>query len=282
MRRNPSQSRFYQQGHAQFGNLMSLFSKPKPKATPAADPALEPKMGADGKPLPGQDIDPTTGKLKKAPVVNPNNPENLDPNDKSKDPLAIFDGIWDTQNKTDSAAKVPSFSLDPEALKKVSDQLQFAPQLTPELLAKFKEGDVETIGQILNATGRQAYSTLMSHIPTLTDKYVTARLDHAQAGLGRSVSQKLTANSLEQLASKNPVLRQQLDKVVEALYDKYPDATADWVAERAKEYFVGVARMLNPDAFKADPNSPDDPNKQNQPQDQDWLKYLTTETKKSQ
>lgn len=280
MRRNPSQSRFYQQGHAQFGNLMSLFSKPKPKATPAADPALEPKMGADGKPLPGQDIDPTTGKLKKAPVVNPNNPENLDPNDKSKDPLAIFDGIWDTQNKTDSAAKVPSFSLDPEALKKVSDQLQFAPQLTPELLAKFKEGDVETIGQILNATGRQAYSTLMSHIPTLTDKYVTARLEHDRSGLGRTVRQNLTANSLEQLASKNPVLRQQMDRVVEAIYDKFPDATPDWVAGQVKTYFIGIAKLMDPESFKPDPNAPegDDPNKQTQ--DQDWLKYLTSEPKK--
>jgi hypothetical protein len=260
---------------------MSIFSKKAKQPAQSADPTLEPKLGADGKPLPGQDIDPTTGKLRKAPVKDPNSPENLDPNDKSKDPLAVFDGIWDTKAKTDAESKVPSFSLDPDALKKVAEQLQFAPQLTPELLAKFKEGDVETIGQILNATGRQAYATLMSHIPTLTDKYVTARLDHAQAGLGRSVSQKLTANSLEQLASKNPVLRQQMDKVVEALYDKYPDATPDWVAERTKEYFVHIAKMLNPEAFKGATDG-GDPNNPPQDQDQDWLKYLTSETKKSQ
>jgi hypothetical protein len=264
---------------------MSLFSKKqKPVATtvdPNADPKLlEPKLGADGKPLPGQDIDPATGKLKKV-LDRANDPNNMDDPNKSKDPLAIFDGMWDTKAKTGQENPVPAFSLDPEALKKVTEQLQFSPQLTPELLAKFKEGDPETLTGLLNSVGRQAYSMLMSHIPTLTDKYVSARLEHDRAGLGREVRQSLTANSLETIASKNPVLKQQIDRVVEAIYDKYPDATPDWVSGQVKKYFTGIAQLMDPDAFKgATAGNADEPNLVGGESDKSWLDYLSRDHKK--
>jgi len=268
-----------QYGHANFSGLMSMFQKPKKPAATTVDPALEPKVDATGKPLPNQNIDPATGKLRKA-NTDPNAPENIvDPN-KSKNPLDVFDGLWDNTNKS-GTVDAPSFSLDPEALKTVAGKLSFAPQLTAEQLEKFKTGDPETIAALLNETGRQAYTSLMQHIPALTDKYVTARLQHDRAGLGRSVRTELTVNSLEKLASKNPVLKQQLDRVVAGLYEKYPDATPDWVAEQSTKYFVDIAKQLSPDSFKPTAAEAAVTPKEGEVPEDFWANFVTSQPSKT-
>lgn len=270
--------RYKQRGHFNFNSVSSFFAKPKP---PAPDPnAAQNVDPATGKPrVASGDIDPNTG-MPRAANQNPNDPANLPDPNKSKNPLDIFDGMWDNKPKEGEKAVAPAFALDPEALKKVTEQLSFAPQLTPELLEKFKEGDAKTISDVLNSVGRQSYTTLMQHLPALTDKFVAARLDHDRAGLGRSVRESLTANSLEKLASKNPVLKQQLDTVVTRLYDKYPDATPDWVAEQATKYFSDIARELNPEAFKPREGDKPEPRHGEVPEDF-WAKYITDQPSKT-
>lgn len=269
-------TRFKQLGNF---NIMDLFRKPaqQQQQQQQPDPSLEPKLGADGKPLPGQDIDPTTGKLRKK-QTSANSPENIDPNNKSTDPLDTFKDLWHPNTQAGDG-KPPAFSLDPETVKKITEQLSFAPTLTPELLKKFQEGDAETINGVLNSTGRQAYSMLMQHLPALTDKFISARLEHDRSGLGRSVRQELTTNSLSKLASKSPVLKQQLDTIVSQLYEKFPDATPEWVAEQATGYFTNIAKLVNPEAFKA---SEAEERQTAESKDIDWAAYITgQQTKKA-
>lgn len=196
-------------------------------------------------------------KNKQGDANDPNNFKNKegDANDTSKqsqkNPLDIFDGLFTIQDK-DGTATPPAFSLDPESLTKIASSLDFVGQMQPELVEKLKTGDPETLKTTLNSLGQNAYVTLMRHLPALTEKYVNARLEHSQKGLGKSVKQTLTQQALNKIAADNPVLKQQAEIISGFLLEKYPDADPDWLAEQTGEFFVQTAKVLKPDLFKSD------------------------------
>lgn len=216
---------------------------------------------------------------------DPNDPNNLDTNKSQNKPLDIFKDLFQTPT-VDSADATPSFSLNQEALTKITEKLDFAGQLSPELLDKLKSGDSETVHSVLNTVGRNGYMMLMRHIPALTEKYVNARLEHSQKGLGKSVKNTLTQQSLAKKAADNPVLKEQLDAISSRLLERYPDADPDWLAEQSADYFVQVARLLSPDSFvqegEAGTGEETGPRKRRDPRDiaqnpdfPGWATYLT-------
>lgn len=270
-RRQYPASMFRQHGHANF--LSALFKSAAPSAKPSAD-----NNTFGGKPI------PEGFKLKADKTgLDVADGYELDPADKNKarkksqdNPLDIFSGLFqnDPSKPSDTA---PAFSLDPEALKKVTEGLNFAGQLTPETLEKLKSGDPETVSGVLNSLGRNVYGTLMQHMPALTDKFVGARLEHDRKGLGREVKSTLTQQSLETLAAGNPVLKQQMEVISSQLLEKFPDATPDWISGKTKEYFVELAKVLDP-TLKATPEDKTKPKSSSdlsQNPDFEWAKYLT-------
>src|SRR5690606_25672245 len=118
-------------------------------------------------------MDPNNPNNKNKDTQDPNNP---DPNKSPDNPLDIFKDLFNNASKGDDAP--PSFSLDPAAVSKITESLNFVGQLDEASIEGLKSGDVEKITSILNGVGRNAYATLMQHIPALTEKYVAARLEH--------------------------------------------------------------------------------------------------------
>lgn len=256
--------RFRQLGHANFFQSLLGGGKKTEPAKGAGDPNDPTKKAGDPN-------DPNANK------EDPNDPNNFNKNKSPENPLTAFEGLFnmDTSKKGEAT---PTFSIDPEALNKVVGGMNFAGQLTPELLDKLKSGDAQTTTDILNSLGRNVYSTLMQHLPVLTDKYVNARLEHSQKGLGKSVKQTLTQQSLTKLAANNPILKEQLDTISGQLLEKFPDADPDWIAEQTGEYFLSIGKLINPNAFKSDDDKDDsgkpDPKDISQRQGFEWGKYL--------
>jgi hypothetical protein len=259
-----------QHGQVTIPNLMAMFQKKK-------DPVVDPNAKKE-------DIDQTTGK----PRVKA---EDIDqatglPRVKSQPgPLDMFAGLFDNTNKTGDDAQ-PSFSLDPEKLQKIAGQLDFTGQLSPEDIEGLKSGDPAKTAAILNRTGQNAYSMLMQHLPALTEKFVTARLEHSQSKLGGQVKSTLTKQALEKLAANNPILKQQMETISEELLGKFPDATPDWIAEQTKAYFVEMARVVSPDLFRSEDELKGagkpkrDPKDVSQTPDFSWGAYLGNEQSK--
>jgi len=163
----------------------------------------------------------------------------------TKNPLDSFAGMYD--NKVRTAEETPPvFALDPTLLKNAASQLNFSSHVTPELVQKLQSGDATAVAEAFNELGRQVYQTTMSHSSTLTDKFVGARMAHDRKGLGQSVHSVLTANSLAKLAEQNPTLKEHVTEIGDKIASKYPDATPDWIAEQTKNYFVTVAKQLDP------------------------------------
>jgi hypothetical protein len=245
--------------------LSDLFKK----KAPAANPAVNPKTGQ-----PWADNDPENPKNKnKDSEIDPATGQ---PRQKSQvQPLDAFKGLWDT-SKTGGTDAAPSFSLDPEQLSKLAKGLNFTGQVPPELVEKLKSGDTEALLAMLNTVGQNAYATMMSHMPQLTEQYVSARVEHSQKGLGKQVKGTLTAQSLSKLAEDNPVLQEQLQQVGSKLLEKYPDADPDWLAEQTVEYFKQTASLLTGSASGADKGG--DSTKTGQPAAiEDWSKWMVGE-----
>lgn len=162
-----------------------------------------------------------------------------------KNPLDSFTGMYDTKSRgTDEVP--PVFALDPASLRTAASQLNFSAHVTPELAQKLQSGDATAVADAFNELGRQVYQTTMSHQSTLTDRFVNARMTHDRKGLGQSVHSVLTANSLAKLADQNPVLKEHVTEIGDKIASKYPDATPDWIAEQTKNYFVTMAKQLDP------------------------------------
>lgn len=223
-------------------------------------------------------------------IADPNDPANKgkDPNDPNsqitKNPLDNFKGLFTLDPNKQKDGTPPSFSLDQEVLKKITGNLSFSGDITPELAEKLKSGDAETIKGLLNSVGQNAYMTLMQHLPALTEQFVNARLEHSQKGLGKSVKTALTQQSLAKLAADNPVLKKQLEVVSAQLLENFPDADPEWVAEQTGTYFLEVTRLLFPDAVKdTSGNLQDNDNKKPDPADIsqrpgfDWGTYLVNQ-----
>ena len=237
-------------------NAQQQQQTPKPGVAPGTDPnAL------------GKKQDTTNADFKVA------GEEGLNEDGSPKNPLDSFAGMYDNKSIADGD-KPPVFALDSKALESAAQSLQFAPKITPELAQKLQVGDPEALAEVLNAVGRQAYQTAMSHQSVLTDNYVNARLSHDRKGLGQSVHSVLTANKLEQLAEKNPVLKEHVREIGGKIADKYPEASPDWIAEQTRNYFVNIAIQLDPTLGGAKPAVRGNPD-----EEVDWAKWISAGNK---
>lgn len=261
-----------QAGHA---NMFSEFLK---NAFSQKPPAKQQDNTFQNKPIPeGFKVTADGSKLELAEGYEYEANDQTKARKKSQDnTLTSFGGLFSMDGKAGAEDSVPAFALDPAGLKTLTEKLNFAPQLTPELLAKLKEGDPETTMSVLNAVGRNSYQTLMQHLPALTEKYVNSRLEHSQKGLGKSVKSTLTQQSLSKLAEGNPILAEQLDGISSRLLSKFPDATPDWIAEQTKGYFIKVVESMGVkiDDGTGSSKAKPDPTDLSQKEGFDWGSYV--------
>jgi hypothetical protein len=171
--------------------------------------------------------------------------------------------------------QAPQFSLSPELMDKTVSNLDFNSGMPDELQTKIRNGEqlsTEDIMSYGNHVARQAYKAAMMHGSKLTGTYVDLHSKHVQKGLPQMFNEHLVSNKLKSgPASSNPVVSQQLAEIGSRIAKKYPSATPEWIEEKSKEYFMQMARELNPDAFK-----PTQEQQQRVAQDQafDWDAFM--------
>lgn len=188
-------------------------------------------------------------------------------------PMDAYAKMFDN-TATGEAKVAPKFAIDPEVLGKVSGGLSFSDHVTPDFLTKIQSGDIQAVKDAFDGVGRSVYSTVMGHSSTLTDRFVDARLSHDRSGLDQSIRTSLTKNSLSKLAEGNPALAQQVNAIGEQLLSAHPDATPEWIEQQTKNYFITVAKQLDPTLAGKLSDEGTGQRGQAQP-DINWGEYLT-------
>ncbi len=160
-------------------------------------------------------------------------------------PMDKFAKMFDNEGSQGDAA--PTFNLDPKTLGEVADSQDFMQGIDPELMQKATSGDMQSLMQLMNNVGRNAYKASLSHGGTLSSKYVEAREQHTAKGLGSKVKGELTTAALSNIPSfKHPVVQRQLKETAERLSKLHPDAQPQEIANMAIEYVSELASAINP------------------------------------
>lgn len=236
------------------------------------------QQGGSGQP--NQNGDPNSPANMQGGRQDPNNPGGNN-NNQSQNPLAQFEKLFDNTGSGTSPNQPPRFQLDQATLERAAGSIDFSNLITPELQERFKNGDSTVLAELLNSVGRQLYQTSLQHTSALTDRYVDMRLGHDRQSLGQSVRKELTAEKLSSIAKDNPALQAQVKAIGEKVLNLFPDASPEFIAERTVDYFVDVAKLLKPDAFKSTQQQGQG-NESSQPQETiDWARWMSGGSNKS-
>lgn len=175
-------------------------------------------------------------------------------NQEAANPLDAFKGMFD--NKDKEGDKAPTFSLPSDILDKVSGSQDFLQGVDKELVTKALGGDAQSLMDLIGAATKNSYKASLSHMSTLSDQFVTSRLEHEGKSLGNRVKNELTTTELGNTPGFNhPVVKAQLIQVAQSLAKQHPDASAKEIAQKAKDYITEMANAINPQAnAKADAN----------------------------
>jgi len=172
-----------------------------------------------------------------------NNPENR------QTPFDAYANLW---KDADSASEVaPDFKVDEKLLNNTADSIDFTRDLPEDL----QEGLTQAFGdnlpmllKALNHIGRRSYATSLNHGSLLTDKYLKVKGTFDQKGFGRNVREHmaLTGINSHEAAQKHPIVRETLQMIGQRLAKANPDASPDWIRDKAFEFFKEMGSALTP------------------------------------
>lgn len=179
-------------------------------------------------------------------------------------PLDAYSKIFEPQQNAPETP--PAFNLDPKVLGEVSGSLDFTKSVQPELLQKALTGDAQSLLQIMNQIGQQAYQSALSHSSSLTDKFVGARSAFDQKQLGTGVKRELTTQALSNIPNYNhPVVKNQLNMLANQIQAANPEYSPEQIAQTAAKMMQDLAGAINPQSTEA----------KDEPKQVDWASYLT-------
>lgn len=211
------------------------------------------------------------------PGANSGTPGN-DPN-QQKSPLDAYAELFKPADPTKAkSAEPPKFALDPTVIDNAANSMDFLSKLPQDLKDRIESGDRNAMLEAMNFSNREAYKAAISHMSNLTDRFVGLRSNFDQQSLGTHVKNHLVRNTIDSsFANANPVARESLNWVSEKMRVAFPDASPDWIAKQAPQFFVEMAKALAPDQFKqADGANSADPNLTGEV---DWASWLASEAK---
>jgi hypothetical protein len=176
---------------------------------------------------------------------NQGNPENPQHNQKAN-PLDQFNNLWDTSKQGQPEAP-PSFSIDDKVLDSVVSQQDFTKGVDSELVKKAMAGDAQSMMDVMQAIGRNAYRASLQHGGLLTDKFVSAREAHSEKGFQGKVRQELTTSALADTPNfSHPVVKKQLTAIAKQFASQNPDASPQEIAKMSKDYLQELVTAITP------------------------------------
>lgn len=162
-------------------------------------------------------------------------------------PLDGYSKMWDTPAA--DTDKPPTFSIDPKIMDQVTTSQNFMQGIDPALMQKATSGDINSLMEVMHHVGRNAYRSSIEHGGMLTDKFVGAREQYGQKGLGSKVREELTTHALSNTPNfQHPVVKRQLTEIAQRFSKQHPDASPQEIAEMSKKYLNDLRDAMNPES----------------------------------
>lgn len=163
-------------------------------------------------------------------------------------PLDVYKNMFDT-SKNAAEDVAPAFKLDDKVLNEVSEKLQFASGVNPELMRRAQGGDVNALIEMMNAVAQNAYKAAISHGTALTDTHLNTRAEYEKKTLGSKVKEQLISSRLADVPNANhPVVKAELARIASMLAKTNPDASPEQIRTEAVRYLNEVQAAMNPTA----------------------------------
>lgn len=138
---------------------------------------------------------------------------------------------------------VPKFNLDPAAIAKHADAIDFMAGIDPALIDKAAKGDVEAFKAVQQGIARNQFAQSIGTSGLMTERALndTSSAFAAQTLPELQRRQAVSAQLAEKLAFvEHPAVKPMFDQMKTDLANKYPNAPADAVTEHALKMFDGM------------------------------------------
>ena len=140
-----------------------------------------------------------------------------------------------------------TMNVDPQALMKAAQQVDFTKMIPADLMEKVQKGDAAALLQVINTVGQGSYAQATA----ANAKIVEAALNRqAEKFMSEVLPQVLKQHQIgTQLAAENPLFNNpavapMLDMVKQQLTIKFPSASPQEITSKAQEYLTGFAAEI--------------------------------------
>jgi hypothetical protein len=233
-------------------------------------PAPQTQLPAPATGVPVQSFDPAS-------LAAPNTQQVTQANVPQAQPVDPFANLWNTTDKSGNTITEPvlstgiNFNIDPATMQQAAEQINFAKDVSPDLLATIVGGGEQALPalqKVLNDVGRQGF--LINSQATVS--LVEAAVKQANNNVQSIVQKELRLAGLNNVqkqhqALSNPAFSPIVQQVAKQMQLQYPNASQDELAAMLPRYFEHFAQSMG---FVKAPEQP----QSRGPAATDWASYL--------
>ena len=241
--------------------FQSLFGSQTQSSTPAQSPAP-----SSGQQLQGQN-QPQNQEGQSSIVPGTTSPG------KEVSPLEQYKDVWTVDPEANKPTPGMFEGLDPQAILKSAQKVDFSKAISPELMTKIQNGGQDAVSALtvaMNAMSQSVYAQSAVATTKIVEQALAKQAEQFQAQLP-SLVKKLSAN--ESLSTANPLFNNPaLEPVVRGLSEQFlrknPNATSSDIQRQVQDYFNAVGLSFAP---KSEPTPAQ---KKATKQEEDWSKFF--------
>lgn len=145
--------------------------------------------------------------------------------------------MWNVKEEPTAPPVSIASTLTPEKLTELAESQQFG-QLVPKEVAE------QMPPEVLNTVGQQIYKVALQHSGTLTDGLVESRMGDVRAEVAKQVKAQLVENAAMGSVQLPPEAEPVMKLVTGQIAKHNPQATPEWVAQQAQNYFMNIAAAM--------------------------------------
>jgi hypothetical protein len=163
----------------------------------------------------------------------------------SKSPLEGYKDLWEVSDKDGKLdSPVPQMTIDSKKLSEATKDMDFLGFVDKSLIAKATSGDQAAMMDVINAVGQAGLSQATAIATAITRDAVTQLTANNKTYLDETLRRNRIGSELreENLFFEDPAAKPLLTMLETRFAEKYPQASAQEVANHAKEYLTGFIK----------------------------------------
>lgn len=171
-------------------------------------------------------------------------------------PLDAFTEVFKVDPNKAVMPNDPLFKMDEQKLAESIANMEFAPQIQPDIMHKIMAGDAGALQKLLNQSTQQAFRQAVQ----MTQKMVEHGVTTSASRMETQLPDKFRSMQAQQTLQDDPVFSHEAMKpMVSALQQqfsaKYPNASGPQISKMVKDFMQATAETISPQKAAAPQNA---------------------------